>query len=87
METEKPKEDRVKETVTILRSLRELGIPLNSPEVMELRSHLDSYVNDGIVWSGTISFQRFGRMADVNLPRRADKLIEVTLRLCRAGKK
>ena len=85
MTTEKPKEDRVKETVAIMRSLTELGIPLNSPEVSELREHLTSYINEGVCWSGSISFQRFGRIAEISLPRRADKLIEVTLRLPRAG--
>ena len=80
MTTEKPKELRVKETVELLKKFPTIGIPLDAPEVLELRNHLNAYVNEGTVWSGTISFERFGRMADVNLPRRADKPIEVTLR-------
>jgi len=83
MTTEKPKEDRVKETVTILQKFKALDIPLDCDEVKELRQHLNAYVNEGTVWSGTISFRRFGRMADVNLPRRADKPIEITLRKTR----
>jgi hypothetical protein len=81
--TEKPYADRIKETVEILQTIRGLGIPIQSPEVNELKGHLDSYIKDGICWSGTINFQRFGRMAEVNLPRRADKQIEVTLRVPR----
>jgi hypothetical protein len=84
MTTEKPKEDRVKETVELLKKFPVLGIPLDSPEVLELRGHLNSYIKDGTVWSGTISFHRFGRMADVTLPKRADKPIEVLLRKPRA---
>jgi hypothetical protein len=83
MTTEKPKELRVKETVELLKKFPTLGIPLDSPEVMELRGHLNAYINDGTVWSGTVSFRAYGRMAEVTLPKRADKPIEVLLRACR----
>ena len=83
MTSEKPKEDRVKEVVTILNKFKTLDIPLDAPEVQELREHLNAYVNEGTAWSGTISFRRFGRMADVVIPRRADKTIEITLRKSR----
>lgn len=81
--TEKPYADRVKESVEILQSLRTLGIPANSPEAGELKQHLDAYIRDGVCWSGTLDFRRFGRMAEVCLPRRADKQIEVKLRVPR----
>ena len=84
--TEKPEADRIKETVEILKNIAGLGIPLDSPEVAELRTHLNAYIKEGLCWSGTISFLRYGRIAEINLPRRADKAIEVTLRLPRAGK-
>jgi len=83
MTSEKPKEDRVKEVVTILNKFKTLDIPLDAPEVQELREHLNAYVTEGTAWSGTISFRRFGRMADVVIPRRADKTIEITLRKSR----
>lgn len=86
LQTEKPKEDRVKETVSIMKELRTLGIPFNCPEVTELRDRLNAYINEGTVWQGTVSFLRFGRIAEVNLPRRADKLIEIKLRVPRAGR-
>jgi hypothetical protein len=78
--SEKSKEDRLKESLEIFRSLKKLGIPFDSPEVQELKTYMDAYVRDGICWSGTVSFLRFRRIAEVNLPRRADKQIEVTLR-------
>jgi len=84
MSTEKPKELRVKETVELLKKFPTLGIPLDSPEVLELRGRLNAYIQDGTVWSGTISFRSYGRMAEVVLPKRADKPIEVMLRVCRA---
>lgn len=83
--SEKPKEDRLKESIEIFRSLKTLGIPFDAPEVQDLKLHTDAYINEGICWSGSISFLRFGRIADVILPRRADKQIEVTLRKPRAG--
>ena len=83
--SEKPKEERLKESLEIFQSLKTLGIPFDTPEVQELKVHIDAYIHEGVCWSGSISFMRFGRMAEVNLPRRADKQIEVTLRKPRAG--
>ena len=83
--SEKPKEERLKESLEIFRSLKTLGIPFDAPEVQELKAHMDAYIHEGMCWSGSISFMRFGRIAEVNLPRRADKQIEVTLRKPRVG--
>lgn len=81
VQTDKPKDVRVKEIVEILKKLTGLGIPLESPEVQELKTRFDAYIKDGECWNGTISFVSYGRIADVNLPKRADKPIEVTLRV------
>jgi hypothetical protein len=86
MKTEKPVEDRVKESVAVLKEIVALGIPLNCPEVLELRSRFDAYIKEGEVWEGSVSFMSFGRIAEVNLPKRADKAIEVRLRVPRAGR-
>ena len=83
--SEKPKEERLKESLEIFRSLKTLGIPFDAPEVQELKKHTDAYIHEGICWSGSVSFLAYGRIAEVNLPRRADKQIEVTLRKPRAG--
>ena len=84
--TEKPVADRIQETLEIFNAIRTLGIPLDSPEVNELRGHFNAYIREGVCWSGTLNFSRFGRMADVELPRRADKDIVVNLRVPRAGR-
>ncbi len=84
MKTEKPKEDRVRECVAILRDIQALGIPFHSPEVAELKSHIDAYILEGTVWEGTVNFLAYGRIAEVTLPRRADKPVEVRLRVPRA---
>ena len=85
MKTEKPVGDRVREVVEIMKKLRTLGIPSDAPEVAQLKSHFDAYIRDGECWSGSVSFLAYGRIADVNLPRRADKPIELTLRVPRVG--
>lgn len=81
MASEKPKEARVRESVTLLKKFVKLGIPLTEPPVKELKMHLDAYINDGTCWEGTIDFLRFGRVAEVKLPKGANETIEVTLRV------
>lgn len=83
--TEKPVGDRVSECMEILHSIKSLGIPVACSEVMELREHFNRYIQEGVCWSGTIDFRRFGRIAEVDLPRRVDKTVTVNLRLPRAG--
>lgn len=80
--TEKPIAKRLKEVVELLGKLTgELGIPLESPEVQELKGHLDAYVRDGLCWSGTVSFEAWDhRVAHVVLPKSATKPIEVVLK-------
>ena len=56
--TEKPQVDSIKETIEILKSIRTLGIPLDSPEVNELKEHFNAYVKEGLCWAGSISFER-----------------------------
>ena len=84
MASEKPVGDRVKECAAILNDITALGIPSLSPEVAKLRGHMNDYIRDGTPWSGTIDFSAYGRIAEVVLPRRADKAVEVVLRLPRA---
>ena len=81
MKTDKPKDVCVKESVEILKKITGLGIPLESSDVQELKQRFDAYIKEGECWNGTISFLSYGRIAEVNLPKRADKPIEVTLRV------
>ena len=81
--TEKPYEQRVSEVLNVFKNLKSVGIPFDSPEARMLKDYTDAYIKDGICWEGTLNFQAYGRMAEVNLPRRADKQIEVILRKTR----
>jgi hypothetical protein len=79
--SEKPIAQRLKEVVEVMKKLTtDLGLPLESPEVQELKGHLDAYVREGTVWEGTVDFSAYGRKAVVNLPKSATKTIEVMLK-------
>jgi hypothetical protein len=80
--SDKPIEKRVSECMSVLKKLtHDLEIPYDSPEVQELKTHMDAYIKHGTCWSGRISFLRFGRIAEVVLPRGAHATVEMTLRL------
>jgi hypothetical protein len=46
----------------------------------ELSKRLSDYVKTGEPWSGKIKFEVYGRVADIILPRKADRQITVVLR-------
>jgi hypothetical protein len=81
---DKPKADRLRECIAVLQKLtKEFGIPYESPEIQELKSRFDPYIADGTPWNGTVSFELYGRIAHVNLPRRARSQVEVVLKAVR----
>ena len=78
-------EDRLRQTVSVLRKLTvDLGIPYESEEVQTLKTRLNQFVRDGEPWEGTVSFEPWGRLADIVLSRKGN--IEVTLRVIRKRK-
>jgi hypothetical protein len=78
---------RLEQVMTVMSKLRDdLKLPMGCAAVLELKSRLSDWVKTGAAWSGTIDFREFGRMAEVNCPKNADKLLEVRLRVVRAGK-
>lgn len=80
--SEKPIEKRLSECMAVLQKLtHDLAIPYDSPEVQELKTRMDAYIKHGTCWSGSISFLRFGRVAEVAFPRSAGGTVEVTLRV------
>lgn len=76
---------RLQQTVAVLRKLTvDLGIPYDSPEVQELKGHLDLFVKTGEPWEGKVDFLRWDRIADIHLTRKGN--VEVTLRHIRKRK-
>ena len=75
----KPKADRVKEAITILQKLKELGIPTNEPGYMITKQHLDEWIQGGDRWDGRVDFPRFQRRAELVLPVRPDRVVSMTI--------
>ena len=78
---------RLEQVMTVMSKLRDdLKLPMGCAAVLELKSRLSDWVKTGAAWSGTIDFREFGRMAEVTCPKNSEKLLEVRLRVVRAGK-
>jgi hypothetical protein len=75
----KSKMDRVKESITILKKLQELGIPTNEPGYTLTKQHLDEWIQGGDRWDGRVDFPRFQRRAEMVLPVRADRVVSMTI--------
>jgi hypothetical protein len=67
---EKTKEERVQETVRIMTGLIGAGIRADDPSYFLIKSHFDEWIKTGKPWSGSIELVRYGRRADINLPKR-----------------
>lgn len=75
----KSKADRVKESITILKKLKELGIPNNEPGYYMTKEKLDEWIAGGDQWDGRIDFPRFQRRAELVLPVRPDRVVQMTI--------
>lgn len=75
----KSKADRVKESITILKKLKELGIPPHEPGYYTTKEKLDEWIAGGDAWSGRIDFPRFERRAELDLPVRPDRVVQMTI--------
>ena len=81
MET-KSTADRVTETIRIIRKLTEsLQLDAESPEIAELRGHMNTYIRDGEAWKGVVDFSRWGREAHCVFPKYKNQTVEVTLKV------
>lgn len=84
---EKPKEDRVRETITILKKLEEVGIGTFDPGYELVKGAMREWVNTGVAASLTVEFPRFGRRGELVLPARADRSASLNLKVVRVGRR
>jgi hypothetical protein len=75
----KSKQDRVKESITILKKLKELGIPTNEPGYFLTKQRLDVWIAGGDQWEGRIDFPRFQRRAELVLPVKPERVVSMTI--------
>jgi hypothetical protein len=77
---DKPKEDRLKEGITILQKLREVGITDVEPGFREIQNYIRVWVAGGPAAQHRIEFPRYGRVAELLLPRRARNVASMSLK-------
>jgi hypothetical protein len=78
---EKPKEERVRETITILKKLQEVGIADTDPGYVDIKARMSEWVKTGEASAATVEFPRHGRRGELVLPRRADRAATLSLKV------
>jgi hypothetical protein len=82
---QKPKEERVKETIALLRQLQDIGILETDPGYLEIKERLTTWVKTGDSATFEVDFVRTNRRAEVVLPRRADRAASINLKVRRGA--
>jgi len=77
VKTEKPKEDRLKEGIHLLKQILDIIKDNEHPSYLELKAVITNWVNDGKSYDGKIEFYDFDRVADISLPRTANKAASI----------
>lgn len=77
---DKPKEDRVREGITILQKLKEVGIPNTDGGFQEIQAAISEWVKTGAAYSNKIPFHRVDRVAELTLPKRRTAVATILLR-------
>ena len=72
MQNFKPKEERLKEGLNILKQLMDAGVSNKAEPFIELQKRISEWVNTGKSWDGRIEFPEYGRYALVELPKSAN---------------
>lgn len=79
----KTKEERLKETLHILRKLDDVGAgpDKGGQGYIELKERLTQWVTSGEPWAGKIRFSTVNRIADCILPGKSSAVASVNLRI------
>jgi hypothetical protein len=67
--TPKTREERLSDTLTILRSILDIGVEKDSSEYITTKAYLDSWITSGEPGFFTIPFLTYGRVAHMTLPK------------------
>ena len=79
----KPKEDRVKEGIALLKQLKEAGVRDFSFGFIELKTKISEWIAGEDSWEGTIDFQDYGRQAEVELPKYTNRAAGINFKVAR----
>ena len=80
MERQKTKGERVKEAVTLLKKLQEVGIHTEDSGYKQTKNALDSWISDGAEITEKIEFMRYGRIGHLTLPYHSGNTPTLTLK-------
>ena len=78
----KSRAERLKETVHLVRQIRDLGIHETEPAYIEVKDKLNDWIKseDKHVKEFTFDFVRYGRTATLTLPWKADRTCEFRMK-------
>ncbi len=79
MDSQKPIQERVKESMEILRKIQELGIAATDPGYKELSSRMNEWIKGTEAWKGHVDFHRWNRRAQVLLPTKPGTVAKCVL--------
>lgn len=77
----KSKEDRLKEGINILKQLRDAGVKDYSLGFIELKTKIGEWVASNDSWEGIISFQEYGRIAEIDLPKYTNRSAGINFKI------
>jgi hypothetical protein len=84
VKTIKPKEDRLKEGINLLKQLKDNGVKDYSLGFIELKDKISEWVKSEDGWEGTISFSDYGRIAEVDLPKYTNRSAGINFKVKKA---
>jgi len=64
----KSTQERLKESISILKQLNDIGVHSTNPAYKELSGRFNDWVRGGEAWTGDIEFPKYNRIAQVSLP-------------------
>lgn len=77
---DKTKEDRVKETIRLLKELGRVGFAPVDKGYNEVKDILRTWVNDGEALETEVEFPRYNRLAKISLPKSDTKAADIVLK-------
>lgn len=84
VKTIKPKEERLKEGINLLKQLKDNGVKEYSLGFIELKDKISEWVKSEDGWEGTISFSDYGRIAEVDLPKYINRVAGINFKVKKA---